>query len=807
MLKESNYDEISINPPVSGMNRNISSEILPREVAYYLENLIPYPLGELNLRYGTSLIYDLDQGINEIIDGFPYVLADGSKQIILYTKKYEYLTDFNNPVILSSGSLKFTSLSYQLFKADTFMRISYQSVNGIFDAILEITNVTNIGGNTIVIDFIYNLLPHNLEDFFVTGATNIPEVGGISYISENSITITVPDNYNASLYYQELQNTRLIINGNPAIDLVISVNGIDTSIPNMITFTFNNNTIPLFAIGDNVSFLYQSLFPSIVSISNSIGFLQVYDFASNSILSGENQTLEGLSLACIPRSEFQGQFGRNVVWIYNGVNDNMVWDGVTFQIYEELVKEFANSFNRIDNNNFSFTSNDNFNIDDYFDGNTISLNINGTNNILTIENCVVVDDIITITTLEAVPIFNGENIIELFYTDTPPPFSFMKSINERLFCLGSGAVGIEYRENGLTVFYSYKTNTNPNGFRFFDENIKQVPSINMASNHNSPDNFETIVGFSGKTAFIGRNETQIWVGDDPRPDSVQSPNIFQWERNLPVGIANGNLYLEMENDVSFITNKGCVSFSTLNIGNQVMVNPLEALDPLIAQYCSSLTSSNLKYRSCRAFKYKSGSFVGFKIGLNKTLIPIYKTSIYSWSIFSGDFLTCSSFLSNLDNSLYLFIDDKIYRYSDGIYSSKNYGDQNGQIAIKFIWTPNLIKKRWANKFIQIYADYVSNFSVNDKNFLSINISSDLRKSSLIEENYIFENKGDQLGSVPLGLGDVATDANGLRLNIPYSFPYSRLKFQGMKFYISIIGKCINGPLSFKNIKLYGIQQR
>ena len=238
-----------------------------------------------------------------------------------------------------------------------------------------------------------------------------------------------------------------------------------------------------------------------------------------------------------------------------------------------------------------------------------------------------------------------------------------------------------------------------------------------------------------------------------------------------------------------------------------MVNPIEALDPLIAQHINSINSSNIAYRACRSFKYKNGQFAGFKIGFNNTIVSLYKNSLYSWTIFSGDFYNSSSFLSTLDDALYLFVNGSIYQYSDGTYSPRNYGDQDGQVAVKFLWTGPLIEKRWANKFVQIYADYTSNFTINQKNSLSILIRSDLRKSSLLDNPYEFENKGDPLGSVPLALGEAPSSGSGLRLNIPYSFPIQRLKFQGLKFWVSIAGKAIDGPFSFKNIKLYGIKQR
>ncbi len=808
MFKESNYDKISINPPSGGMNRNISPEILPATLSYYLENLLPYPLGELNLRNGTSQVFNLNQGFNKIIEAFPYRLANGNKQIILYMSKYTVLPSFTNAVVLSSNSIQLTSPNYALFQADTFLSLTYMSSNGTSQVILQINRVTFLGANTINIEFSYNSLPHNLQNFYVVGGTNIPTVGGITWIANNKITVNVPVGYNSALYYYELQNTKLVINGGDPVPHIISMAGIDPSIPGQITFTFTDTTIPVFGINDAVSFSYQSSVPQIISISSSSGFIQIYDFASNQVLTGGNQTLTGLSLACLPRGEFQAQFGQNIYWIYNGVDPNMTWDGTTLKVYTEFVKEFANSFNRINNTNFSFISNVNFDITKYGVGNLISLNINGVSSQLTVSNIVKVNQLITITTVQNLPAFAGGNIIDLFYTDKPPPFSFMKSINQRMFCLGPGAVGINYRASSeaLKFYYSFKTNTETTGFKFFDASIKEVRSVNIAANHNGADNLEAIVGFSGKVAFMGRNETQIWNGNNPI--DLDSPNVFKWERTMPIGIAHGNLFIEMDNDVSFINSNGGSSFSTLNIGNQVMVNPVEALDPLTLKYIHSLSISNLAYRACRSFKYKNGPFAGFKIGFNNIIVSLYKTSLYSWTTFSGDFVNSTTFLTGLDEALYLFIDDLIYQYSDGTYSPRNYADQNGTASIKFLWTAPYIQNRWANKFVQVHADYTSSFIINDQNAISVLIRGDLRKNFTLENPYEFEDKGDPLGSIPLALGNSQyTGGPGLRLNIPYSFPVQRLKFQGLNFWVSIAGKSVNGPFSFKNINLYGIKQR
>jgi hypothetical protein len=282
---------------------------------------------------------------------------------------------------------------------------------------------------------------------------------------------------------------------------------------------------------------------------------------------------------------------------------------------------------------------------------------------------------------------------------------------------------------------------------------------------------------------------------------------------LPTGVIHGDLLVELANDVFFISATGLQSFSTLNIAKQFAATSLDAVDPLIQQYAASLASSNINYRACSSFKYEGGTLTGFKIGNNKVLCSLFSTTLYSWSLFSGDFEAASSFLA-FSNGLYLSVRNKVYAYADGHDGSPpRYGDQGGEGLIPFSWTLPVIAdakgRRFANKRYEIQLDYPSSFALRQDNQVNIGISGDLPKSYAIASPCRFELRGDLLQSIPLAQAqdNPSQDSIGFRFEQPFSFFKDRLKFMAAKFWLTLSGYTKDGPLTFKKIKLYGIIER
>lgn len=803
MLYEAGYDKIELYPATKGMNKNIAPELLKSDYSSYIENIMPTSLGEGRVRYGNSLIVGDVVLQDAIVEAFPFESAEGSKQLVLYFNGFETFINYTNLVIVNSNTIYLSTPDLDTFEADTYIGLRYNQPNGLTPILyFKIIRVQKPGNNNVLIEVDENSFPSNLQDFYVRQQTT-----QISYIANNSISITVPADFPEFYYYSDDQKIKLTING---VVTDLTIDNIDNTTPTQLILTFNENTVPAFTNADTVTLDYESKFPQLTNIYNSVGYIKVFDFDTGILLPGADQTISDLSLACIPRSEFFG----NLLWLCNGVDPVMTWDGEKLKIYEEPVKEFANSFNRIDATHFSFISNAAFDITKYQNNNTIQLKINGVTSSTVCTNIAINADVITITSQTNLPNFAGQDRIELFYMDKPPRFNYMKTAHDRLWCLGSGAASIGYRspEESLRVYYSYTPFSDTTPFRFFNENTKTVPSENISAKHGVADNLEAIANISGNLAFIGRKKTQIWSGIDPLTEDIGSS--FSWASTIPIGSYHGNLVIELANDVYFLSENGIVSFGTFNIARQFAASTTANMDKLAMEYIDSI-NSNFDYRACRSFKYTNGSFCGFKIGLNNLIVSKYDTSLYWWGIFSGDFRKSSSFVSGLDNSLYLFINNQIYRYGDGMIGQHIYGDNNGNNLIDFIETKyvNNITNRYANKRYEIKSDYSSSVVINKGNTVNVIVRGDLVDSFTLQDTYKFKQKGDLLGTINLVNGEGLDPNNpdntklGMRLDSPTHTKKDRLKFLSSNFSVSIVGQVKNGPFVLKKIVLFGIKER
>jgi hypothetical protein len=800
MLYEAGYDKIELYPAAKGMNKSVAPELLKPEYSYYIENIMPTSLGEGRVRYGTSLVKDVT---DTVIESFPFATADGTKQQVIYFNGYQNVTaQVSNLVIEDSNHIFLSTPDVSLFEPDTYLSLQYLQPSGLSPFVyLRIRSVTNPeGSQNLHLEVDNGSFPTNLQDFYV-----MQETDNITYISGNSINVAVPANFTEFFFYRDGQRIKLKVN---AATYDLTVETIDNTTPTVLNLTFNENIIDPFDDDvDTVTLDYESLVPQITSIFRSVGYIKVLDMKTNELLDGDDQTITGLSVACIPRHEYFG----NKLWIVNGVDPVMTWDGEELKIYEEPVKEFANSFNRVDNTHFSFVSNAAFDITKYQDSNTIQLKVNGSLFTTVCSSVAIVGNVITITTADNIPAFTGQDRIELFYMDKPPRFNYLKKAHDRLWGLGSGAAGIGYRtpDEALRVYYSYTPYSDETPFRFFNETTKTTPSENISAKHGVADNLEAIANISGHLAFIGRHNTQIWSGIDPLTDDLA--NSFTWSSTIPVGTTHGNLVTELANDAYFISQNGVVSFGTLNVARQFAASPTNNVDKVALEYLDSI-DSNFDYRACRSFKYTNGGFCGFKIGNNNVIVARYDTAPYWWGIFSGDFAKSNTFLPTLDNSLYLFLDNKVYRYADGSIGVHKYGDNDGKSYINFIETKyvNNIRNRYANKRYEIKADYSSDIVINPGNVINIIVRGDLVDSFTLQSLYELRQKGDVLGTIKLVSGDGTSpskNALGMRLNTSSHTKKDRLKFVSSNFSVSLVGQTRNGPFTLKEIKLLGIKER
>lgn len=526
-----------------------------------------------------------------------------------------------------------------------------------------------------------------------------------------------------------------------------------------------------------------------------------YNFKSDQV--SPAPLMQNLSVACVPRCTY---FAQNM-FIFNGVDDVMYYDGEFLRILVNYVLELgASNITRIDNRNFSFNAIRNFDESKYYIGNIIELRINGQANLSSITNLQIVGNLVTITTLTDLPEF-AANQATILYRDKPPAFSYMYVAHDRIWALGPGPVGLEYRDGNeqLRVYYSYLPNSIIDE-GLFNQNTKTVPSINIADKHNIQDNLEAICQINGLMVFIGRNSSQVWSGNTPG-----TGGNFSWNATIPAGIFHGDLLIELANDIYFVSQTGVQSFSTLNVARQFSASPVDAVNPIVKKFISQASSSNAQYRKCTSFKYDEGAIAGFKIGGNKILASLFTTNLYSWFYLSGDFAKSNCFMVS-DKQFYLFIGNKIYKYANGSDGTpKKYGDQNGKSLISVIWMPALIKfrgrKGYANKRYEVVIDYPSSFTLNQSNMVELSILGDTPRNFSLTDRCVFDNRGDLLNEEPLVPTESRKDGLGFRLKKEYKISNKRLKFTSSSFWLSVSGYVMNGPVTFRRVRLFGIGER
>jgi hypothetical protein len=816
MFNHNQYEQLVFNPPLSGMNQNISDEKLPPNFCYYMQNMVPNPLGEARVRYGTEEIYSQGDPNYQYIRGFPFQLPNGKNQIIRYGSVLKPAADISEARLINSRTIQVTGVnagSVAVFEKDTYISLRYQTEAGLSSvSYYLVKSITQVEAGKINIEIDKNTIPtlYFLEQEFSSDARDIP----FQFFHSDGFEVLICYMKNTT----EEQAESLRVSRFPAGNSIkFTLNGqefIYTIISSFSAFSLNEGQIflvlneapPAFTSQYTVNVYYQNV-TTLGNLSYSDGVIDVYDFSTEAVLSGDNQTLSGLSVACVPRSEYID--GKQ--WICNGVDPIMTWDGTRLAVYEEYVKEAGQSFARLAARQFSFTANSAFNIAKYPVGGGIQLTNVTTANAFVLDTKVSAitknNDIVTITTTDDIPAFGSNPRITLFYLDKPPAFSYLRAIDDRIFALGPGAVGIDYRDpqEAMKVYYTY-TNSNDfnSGLKFFKESTKTVPSLDIGGFHGVADNLEAIIPFAGRRiGFMGRKKTQVWTLNNT---DGSAPDFLKFNLQRDVGVVHGDLIVDLPDDIYFVSQNGILSFSTLNtVSEQVSTVSHNPVDPLVRQHISTVLASNVNYRACRSFRYNSGGFAGFKIGFNDIIVSMFNTQLFAWGVFSGDFSHSSEFMSNLDDALYLFIEDTIYRYADGKYSLPLYADNGGQDSIDFNIT--WVKKSpvgWANKRYLVNADYSSSLSVNPQNKMAIAIRGDTRKTFTLEKPSQFVRRGDALNTIGLA---PTPESVGFRLDEPYSFINDRLTFVSTKFYLTLKGSVLDGPLSFKEVRLFGAKER
>ena len=152
--------------PQGGMNQNISPDSLPFSLAYLLENIIPKPLGEGHVRYGTRDIVKLLNPEALILKAFPFLKSDGTHQILLYVQEF-VIDNANTFQVLGNRQLSFVSpQNAARYLADTALKIEY-TFNGVATLQDTIAQVTT-AGTTVTVTIANNAFPQPLNQVQIT---------------------------------------------------------------------------------------------------------------------------------------------------------------------------------------------------------------------------------------------------------------------------------------------------------------------------------------------------------------------------------------------------------------------------------------------------------------------------------------------------------------------------------------------------------------------------------------------------------------------------------------------------------------
>ena len=211
----------------------------------------------------------------------------------------------------------------------------------------------------------------------------------------------------------------------------------------------------------------------------------------------------------------------------------------------------------------------------------------------------------------------GANIRKIIYQKLCPSFSYLAVVHKRLWAVAGGRTYKDKFRSPLLAMRAYYAAKTESIYDWFNPQTNEIDFINLSNNSSVPDNLEAITMFEGRTLFLGRETTQVWIGEDPTThddgQGIVLPD-FKWEQTLPVGVIQQTLFVEIPNNLIFLSKYGVVSLSSINLFRQLQVS--YQFSTPIDHYINSQLSfieTDRDFRSMRAFLYPYGRFLGFRI--------------------------------------------------------------------------------------------------------------------------------------------------------------------------------------------------
>jgi len=341
------------------------------------------------------------------------------------------------------------------------------------------------------------------------------------------------------------------------------------------------------------------------------------------------------------------------------------------------------------------------------------------------------------------------NVRKILYQKLCPSFSYLAVVHKRLWAVAGGRTYKDKFRSPLLAMRAYYAAKMESIYDWFNPQTNEIDFINLSNNGGVPDNLEAITMFEGRTLFLGRETTQVWIGEDPTThddgQGIVLPD-FKWEQTLPVGVIQQTLFVEVPNNLIFLSKYGIVSLSSVNLFRQLQVS--YQFSTPIDHYINSQLSfieTDRDFRSMRAFLYPYGRFLGFRIKYSCFIYQL--NSEGAWVVFSENFAESSSILyDSTTQNLYLGMPQgELLVYSDkvGKQSYLEYGKGYMSWFIAYNWT--FFESTWANT--DVYIDSKTLEPLNVK----VRIFTDQDETQSINEELTIDKQGVLYDVSPFGL--------------------------------------------------------
>jgi hypothetical protein len=341
------------------------------------------------------------------------------------------------------------------------------------------------------------------------------------------------------------------------------------------------------------------------------------------------------------------------------------------------------------------------------------------------------------------------NIRKILYQKLCPSFSYLAVVHKRLWAVAEGRTYKDKFRSPLLAMKAYYATKTESIYDWFNPQTNEIDFINLNNNSSVPDNLEAITMFEGRTLFLGRETAQVWIGEDPTThddgQGIVLPD-FKWEQTLPVGVIQQTLFVEVPNNLIFLSKYGIVSLSSVNLFRQLQVS--YQFSTPIDHYINSQLSfieTDRDFRSMRAFLYPYGRFLGFRIKYSCFVYQL--NSEGAWVVFSENFAESSSLLyDSTTQNLYLGMPQgELLVYSDKVGKQSYLEHGKGYMSwfIAYNWT--FFESTWANT--DVYIDSKTLEPLNVK----VRIFTDQDETQSINEELTIDKQGVLYDVSPFGL--------------------------------------------------------